>query len=205
MTIASYTDLQTAIANWIARGDLTATIPDFIMLFETVANRRLRTRFQEATVTLTPSGGVATLPADFLAWRRVTWQSASPRELEYAHPAYLHSLYPTLPQGFPRYFTIEGSNLTLGPSDNTALTLDYFQKIPQLGPLALQGFTTNWLLTAYPDLYLWGSLAEAQGFVKDYDALSAWASRREDVFNEIERLDKLTRGPSAIKVVGATP
>jgi hypothetical protein len=69
MTIATYSDLQAAIANWIARADLAASIPDFIALFESAANRRLRLRQQESTATLTPSAGVAALPADYLAWR----------------------------------------------------------------------------------------------------------------------------------------
>lgn len=201
MSITNYSELQTAIASWMARGDLTTNIPDFITIFEAVANRRLKTRLQELAATLTPTNGVATIPADYLIWRRCTWTGSSPRELEYVHPSYLRSLYPTLPQGYPRHFTIEGSNLTMGPSDNTDLTFDYFQKIPALSV----SNTTNWLLTAWPDVYLYGALAEAQGFVKDYQALSAWAARREGLFDEIEKLDKATRGPSAVRVMGATP
>src|SRR5262249_27837934 len=122
---------------------------------------------QESAVSLTPSSGVATLPADYLAWRRVTWGGSFPSELEYVHPSYLHALWPTLPAGIPHIFTIEGSTLTIAPTDSTALTFDYFQKIPALSNLN----TSNWLLAAAPDLYLFGSLAEAHGFVKDTDAL----------------------------------
>ncbi len=201
MTIATYSDLQTAIANWIARSDLTTIIPDFIALFETAANRRLRLRAQEVATTLTPSSAVATLPTDYLTWRRCTWTGSSPRELEYAHPSYLHALFPTGAQGTPRLFTIEGATLTVRPSDDTALTFDYFQKIPALS----NGSPTNWLLTAAPDSYLWGALAEAHGFVKDYEILSAWAARRDAVFDELEKLDSFTRGPSAIRTMGLTP
>ena len=205
MTIQTYTDLQSAIANWIARADLSATIPDFITLFETVANRRLRLRQQEITTSLTPAGGVATLPSDYLAWRRVTWTGQVARELEYVHPSYLHALYPTLPADIPRLFTIEGSNLTVAPTDNTALTFDYFQKSPSLSALALQGFTSNWLLQSAPDIYLFGSLAEAHGFVKDPDSLSLWAQRRDAIFDELDRLDVKTRGQAGIRVIGPTP
>jgi len=201
VTIQTYADLQAAIGNWIARGDLGQNIPDFIMLFETVANRRLRLRQQESTVTLTPSSGVAALPADYLAWRRLTWTGACPRELDYAHPSYLRALFPTSQQGDPRLFTIEGATLTVRPSDDTALTFDYYQKIP-----ALSGTTaTNWLLGCAPDVYLFGALAEAHGFVKDVDSLMLWAGRRDAIFDEIERLDTKTRGPAAIRVMGATP
>jgi hypothetical protein len=207
MPLQTYTDLQTAVASWLTRADLAASIPDFITLFETVANRRLRVRQQEATVMLTPANGIATLPADYLTWRRVTWTGSAPRELEYVHPSYLHALFPTLPRGDPRYFTIESGNLTLGPSDNTALAFDYFQKVPNLATLAAQTppVATNWLFTTWPDLYLFGALAEAHGFVKDPDSLALWAGRRDAIFEEIERLDAKTRGPSAVRVMGATP
>lgn len=201
MTIGSYSDLQAAIADWLARSDINSRVPDFIMLFETVANRRLRVRSQELAATLTPSGGVATLPSDYLMWRRVTWTGNIPRELEYVHPSYLHALFPTLPQGDPRYFMIENGNLTVAPSDNTALTFDYFQKIPALS----NSNTTNWLLTAHPDAYLCGALTEAYAYTKDPDNMSLWGGRRDAVFDEIERLDVKTRGPAAVRVMGATP
>ena len=201
MTIATYSDLQSAVASWLARGDLSANIPDFIMLFEAVANRRLRVRQMESVAMLAPSSGSAALPVDYLAWRRVTWTGATPRELEYVHPSYLRALYPTAPAGRPRLFTIEGATLTVRPSDDTALAFDYFQKIPALsnaGP-------SNWLLAAYPDLYLFGALAEGHGFVKDTDSLTLWAARRNELFDEIDRLDAKTRTPAAIRVMGATP
>jgi hypothetical protein len=201
MTIQTYSDLQGAIANWIARADLAANIPDFIALFESAANRRLRLRQQESAATLAPSSGVAALPADYLAWRRVTWTGPFPRELEYVHPSYLHALYPTLPAGTPRLFTIEGGALTVAPSNDTSLAFDYFQKIPALSATS----TSNWLLATAPDLYLFGALAEAHGFVKDTDSLALWKSRRDELFGEIERLDVKTRGQAGIRVVGPTP
>ena len=200
MTIQTYSDLQAAIANWIARADLAANIPDFIALFESAANRRLRLRQQESAATLTPSSGVAALPADYLAWRRLTWTGQVPRELEYVHPSYLHALYPTLPAGVPRLFTIEGGNITVAPTNGTALAFDYFQTIP-----ALSGATTsNWLLATAPSLYLFGALAEAHNFVRT-PSLALWKSRRDELLDEIERLDTKTRGQSGIRVMGPTP
>lgn len=203
MTIATYSDLQTAVTSWIARddSDFIGRVTDFISLFEAQANRRLRVRQQETTSSLTPSAGVATIPTDFLDWRRVTWTGSVPRELEYVHPSYLHALFPTRAAGTPRYFTIEGTSLTVAPSDNTVLTFDYFAKIPVLS----NSNTTNWLLTASPDLYLFGSLSQAHGFEKNYEALAAWAARTEALFTEIESLDSKTRGPSAVRVIGLTP
>jgi len=156
MSITTYTELQTAVTSWLARSDLTASIPDFITLFEAAANRRLRVRQMEASINLTPSSGAAALPADYLAWRRVTWTGSTRVELAYVAPSYLQAAYPSSPSDTPRIFTIEGATLKVRPVSDTALELLYYQKIPALS----DGNPANWLLDAHPDLYLFGALAE---------------------------------------------
>ncbi len=42
MAITTYSELKTALGNWLNRDDLTAVIPDFISLAETDINRKLR-------------------------------------------------------------------------------------------------------------------------------------------------------------------
>jgi hypothetical protein len=196
MALTTYAELRTAIADWLARSDLTSYIPDFITLFEAHANRRLRVRQMETSTTLTPSSGSATLPSDYLAWRRVTWTGDVRNELEYVHPSYLQAAYPDTPSGTPRIFTIEGSTLKVRPVSTTGLEFDYYEKID-----ALSG-TVNWLYTAHPDAYLFGSLAEAQGFNVDFEKLALWKVRRDEVLDEIERLSNKTTGPAAIRIMG---
>ena len=62
--INDYATLQQGIATWLARADLTASIPDFIQLAESRFNRELRTRQMLVTVTGSAVGGTFTLPAD---------------------------------------------------------------------------------------------------------------------------------------------
>ena len=133
MPLTTYAELQAAIADWLERADLATRIPDFITLFEAAANRRLRVREQEAAATLAPSSGTAALPADYLAWRRVTWAGARRVELDYVHPSYLQAAWPSSPSGVPRVFTIEGAVLKIRPVEDTALELDYFRKISVAG------------------------------------------------------------------------
>ena len=42
MAITNYTQLKTAIANWLDRDDLTSKIPDFIFLAEKQIERQVR-------------------------------------------------------------------------------------------------------------------------------------------------------------------
>src|SRR5712691_1509680 len=201
MAIATYSDLQAAIGNWLDHSLFTARVPEFIALFEAAANRRLRARQQELTVTLTPdAGGKAAIPADYLAWRRVTWTGQTRTELQFVHPSYLQAAYPSSPADVPRIFTIEGSTLKVRPLDQAALEFDYFQKIS-----ALASNPVNWLLTEHPDLYLFGSMVEAEMFGVNDERAPLWKARRDEIFDEIEKLSNKTRGPSAIRVMGATP
>jgi hypothetical protein len=199
MPLTTYDELQAAIGDWLERADLAARIPDFIMLFEAAANRRLRVREQEAAATLAPSSGTAALPADYLAWRRVNWAGARRVELDYVHPSYLQAAWPSSPSGVPRVFTIEGAVLKIRPVDDAALELDYFRKIPSLASGA------NWLFGSHPDLYLFGALVEGQAFALDPQAAVMWKARRDEIFDEIEKLSNKTRGTGAVRVFGATP
>ena len=73
------------------------------------------------------------------------------------------------------------------------------------GPALSNLNSSSWLLAAAPDLYLFGALAEAHGFVKDAESLALWKSRRDELFDELDRLDVKTRGQSGIRVIGPTP
>jgi hypothetical protein len=207
MAITTYAELQAAVGNWLDHGLFAARVPEFIALFEAAANRRLRVREQEATATLTPASGAVPLPADYLAWRRLTWTGAPRVELQYVHPSYLQAAYPSAltpapaQAGVPRIFTIEGTTLKIRPLDGTPLELDYFQKIPALSDAA----PSNWLLAAHPDVYLFGSLVEAEMFGVNDERAPAWKARRDEIFDEIEKLTNKTRGAGAMRVMGVTP
>jgi hypothetical protein len=49
MSITTYTELQTAIGNWLDHSLFTSRIPEFIVLFEATANRKLRVRQMETS------------------------------------------------------------------------------------------------------------------------------------------------------------
>lgn len=199
MALATYADLQSQIANWLARDDLTLYIPDFITLFEAAACRKLKVRPQETTTTLTPSSGVATLPTDYLGHRRVTWSGTPVHELDYLAPPIWANYYADSPTGVPTVYTIEASSLKVKPLSDTALTFTYSQKTA-----AVSG-TLNWLYTNHPDAYLFGSLCEANAFNKDVDPAGLWKARRDEVFDEIAKLDFNERSGMAMRVMGQTP
>jgi hypothetical protein len=78
MALDNYTDLQTAIGNWLNRADLSAQIPDFITLAETQFSRRFKKALieglmlprlmvtQNAAFSIPAATEYVNLPADFL-------------------------------------------------------------------------------------------------------------------------------------------
>ena len=201
MAIATYSDLNASIANWLARSDLTSVIPDFVALFEARINRVLQVRQMVTSTTLTPSSGVATLPTDYLEWRRVTWAGDYRVNLQYVVPAYFAEQYPDSPSDVPRVFTIEGASLKVMPISDTSIDFLYAQKVPALSA----SNTTNWLLTAHPDVYLAGSMVEARAYNMNGESAMAWNSKAENAMNEIIQLSAHTEAQASQRVTGATP
>ena len=66
MAITTYSELKTAVANFLARSDLTTQIPDFITLAEARMSRELETRTQEkrAQASTAASDEYISLPTD---------------------------------------------------------------------------------------------------------------------------------------------
>jgi hypothetical protein len=184
MAITNYGELQIALSSFLGDTLKASNYPDFIRLFEATANRTLAVREQQATATLTIVSGSASLPADYMTWRAARWTGTTPYiSLEWMDPAYLDANWVALTSGYPRFFIIRGSTFTIRPAVNTHTVLfDYFSTIPLLTTLA----PTNWLLTAHPDAYLFGSLCEAASFSEFGEQAVFWKARRDEVFKEIQ-------------------
>lgn len=209
MTISTYTNLQTAFDNWLSHQLFQSVYPDFIALFEAFANRKLRVRQQLTSTNITMSSGDGTMPTDYLEFRRVTRLSSLPQDMEFVEPSYLQILYPNQIQTIypPAYsvpsafFTIENTTLKVRPiDDGSQVQLLYYAAIP-----ALASSSTNWLLTAHPDLYLFGSLCEAEAYGVHDERMPMWKARRDEIVDEISKLYAASSSPSSMRVIGPTP
>ena len=93
MSITTYTELKTAVANFLARTDLTTQIPDFISLAEARLSRELESRSQEkrANATLVVGDEFVALPTDLREVRQVKLNTSPNTVLEYRSPTALDS------------------------------------------------------------------------------------------------------------------
>ena len=111
MSFATYSDLQTSIANYLARSDLTSVIPDFITLAENRLRRELRIRQMLKSVTTSTVSGDATveIPSDFLEIRDFVVMTNPIQPLSYSSPSSLSNDPRTSEVGVPKSYTILAS------------------------------------------------------------------------------------------------
>lgn len=186
MSITTYALLQTAVADWLHRTDLTAKIPDFITLAESRINRQIRFNQQETETTLTATvdSRQITLPTGFIAplglWR--TFYEGIRDELVFATPEQL----PVTDQSSqPYYWTIDASNLAFEcPADQAYTYVLRYRGTDNLSDTN----TDNWILLNHPDLYLYASLIEAAAYIRDIDLMSVAKSGYDMAIQEV--LDK---------------
>ena len=123
MALDTYTNLKTAIANFLARDDLTSEIDDFIDLTEADFNRRLRIRAMESVNTsFTIDAATESLPTGFLQVKSFVITSSTPdKTLELSTAYHQANTQGYTNVGTPRLYSIEGSNFRFSPVPDTAV------------------------------------------------------------------------------------
>lgn len=170
-TPATYADLQTWLADHLARSDLAAQIPMFIRDAENMLNfgmdvpvhpvPPLRSREMLNVLPLTPDAdGICDLPADFLEYTRVVDAGSLRRRMSYITPDAADEMFPSGAAGTGQYFTIIGGNIYTYPKVSNDIELTFYELIPALADVG-----SNWLLARNPTLYLYAALPFAMRFI----------------------------------------
>ena len=185
MSIANYAELKTAVANFMARSDLTNQIPDFITMAESRMSRELETREQEkrSQATLVAGDEYILLPNDFREVREVKINASPTRVLTYYSPSALDSMYSSNGEGMPEGYSIVGLELKMRPIPDAA----YTQEIVYIGSLPnISNTTTPILFTRSPDLYLYGALAEGYAYLLDEARAAQYDQKFTRILEEIK-------------------
>lgn len=206
MAITNYTELQTAMTNWLSRTNdtnLQSLYADFITFAEAKFNRGLRTTQMETATSLVPASGICTLPTDYLELRRLYLDTDTPVELEYLPPEQFYLKFPIFQNDGSnpsRYYTLESNTIVLSAQDtNQSVVILYYKKIP-----ALSSNSTNWLLSSHPDLYLAEALSEAYDVIKNDAMAQKWANKALFIADQLISSDKRGKyAGSAMRVIAA--
>ena len=203
MAISTYTELKSAVADFLNRDDLDSVIPTFITLAEADINRSVRHWRMEERSSGQQSGGdqYMQIPADWVETIRmhVVGNGTSPINLAsiatiadkrarkedeagvptlYAHVRGEFELYPT-------------------PVEDTDIELVYYKKLDALG----DDQASNWLLSEAPDVYLYGTLLHSAPYLADDARVAVWAQMYSAaVSNLIDSGEKAQYSGSGLKL-----
>lgn len=182
MSITTNAELETAVGNYIARSDLSAYIPDFIVGAETriaygsdepFPSQALRIRAMEQNTDFAIGAQTVTPSFSFLEMRSLyVSDGAGQKRLEPTSLEDLFARYPSNNTGTPKFFAVSGDSLVFGPAPSSSLTATaYYYK--KFDPIATAS-PVPWLLTNAPMVYVYGALLEAAPFIRNDERLQVW-------------------------------
>ena len=189
MAITNYTNLQTSIADFLNRDDLTSVIPTFIQLAEADMNRQVRHWKMESRSTGTQDAGdqYMQIPSDWLETIRLHLTGSGTSALTLtsrAAMADIRAKNEDISTVKPYYYTHADGQFELypTPTEATDFELLYYQKIPDLATNS-----TNWLLTDAPDVYLYGALLHSAPYLAEDARVAVWAQMYSAAVSNVNR------------------
>lgn len=193
MAITTYSELQTAVADFLNRDDLASAVPTFISLAEADLQRKVRHWRMEVRANASLDSQFSAVPADWVETIRfyLTGGETSPLEL-ISQPELLDRKRDSGGvAGRPAYYAMTGAQFELFPvpDDTYAGELLYYGKIPALSV----SNTTNWLLTDSPDAYLYGALVHSAPYLKDDARAQVWAALYQSALDTLNNASTAAR------------
>jgi len=200
MSLDTYANLQTAIANFAHRSDLTAVLPDLITLAEVRINGDLDARLQDIKTALSTVANTesVSLPTDVIDIRHLSVSSTTPIQvLVYQVPDSFEVAHTWGETGTPRAYTVIGSLLYLAPVPDSVYTLDlvYKGRFPSLSSTN----TTNYLLTNYPKVYLTAAMCEVAIYIKSPVLAQLWEPQYKAAIDAVNSQDWATSSTMRVK------
>lgn len=190
MSLSTYSDLQTSIANYLARSDLTSQIPDFITFAENRLRRELRIRqmLKSVTTATVANDSTVELPADFLQVRDFVVVTNPLTPLSYSSPSSLSNDPRASEVGVPKSYTILANDFQMSPVPDGVYTVKllYFAAPAYLS----SSNTSNVFLTAAPDALLYASLIEAEPYLMNDARINTWGTMYDRAIASLAKSDE---------------
>lgn len=190
----TYATLQTTVMDYLDRSDLSSVVPTFIELAEAKLKRKLRHWSMEkrATASTVASQRTLVLPTDFIEMRHLKINSDPVTVLEYLTPAVIN--FASTSTGQPYYYTVVGEEIVFDPTPDAVYEVEmYYYALPSLSGTN----TTNWLLEKHPDIYIYGTLLEAEVYLMNDPRLPIWKMAFDEGVQQLNKEARITRAAGA--------
>jgi hypothetical protein len=173
VSITTYAELKSAIADFLNRDDLTSTIPTFISLGEAQIARDVRHWKQEKRVTTSVDERYENLPNDWIELKLITLSTGA--MLETVAPSNMADMRARSDTpGVPKYVRMTADQLEFYPTPSAAtdISMLYYARTPALSDAS----PTNWLLSDAPDVLLYASLIHSAPYLAEDARVQIWGS-----------------------------
>lgn len=182
MSITNYSELKAAIADWMARSDISGVAADFITLGESRLNRLLGPVGTTASLTGVQGSSAIDISALSIIEPQNLYITEGQSEF-YMTPRALGTYSTNIATtGRPSIWAIEGTNITM----DRVLDQAYPFRFVYLGRFALSDAApTNEFLTNNPGLYMAASIVWASVYTKDIQAAAMWKQILDEFTAEV--------------------
>jgi hypothetical protein len=131
------------------------------------------------------------LPTRFVQMKEFHLTTDPLTPLSYITPEMMTRMQAGSSKSKPQVYTIIADNVRLGPNPDAVYTTSmlYYQAFAALSDAA----TTNDMLTNNPDVYLYGTLLEAEPFIMNDERVPLWLAAFEKAVSDIQNQDNKDR------------
>lgn len=204
MALTTYAELLAAVRTELdisTSGITDASVADAVTRCEAKINRRARFREMEQLAYATYAAGTNSIddrtlavPTGMLELINLRVKKASDDdsnyiEVKYVDPGRIHEYYG---ESGLRYTLRDQLEFSTAVSVNHTVMMHYLKK------WSIAADSTNWLLTNFPDVYLYGSLAECEMHVRNDQRIPLWKSLFDEGIAELNTMDERGRDDSEL-------
>lgn len=200
--MTTYAQLQADVIQYSGRDDVSASVPMFIRLAENEIYRRVRTVEMETSTTFTFSSPdyEATLPSDWLGFKRLKVLDSANPKCQYVGPDVFAGLAEMSPGNFAALigdaeliYTVEANKIIVnqprGATEPIEISAVYFKR-PL--PLATDD-VNNPLLIPHFDLFLYSTLVQLWMWADELEQEQRFQARADRVTGQIDEFDRTRR------------
>jgi len=143
------------------------------------------------------------LPASYIQMRNFQVNSSPLTTLSYVTPEIYDRVWGGSTSGTPKFYTILANEVSFGPIPGSVMEVEmlFYKKFDNLSVST----TTNWLITNAPDIYLYGSMLEAEPFIMNDERVPLWAQALQQGISDLQEQDNKDRhSGSALRVMNTS-
>jgi len=149
------------------------------------------------------------LPASYIQMRNFQVNSSPLTTLSYVTPEIYDRVWGGSTSGTPKFYTILANEVSFGPIPASVMEVEmlFYKKFDNLASATTSGYpdSVNWLLTNAPDIYLYGTMLEAEPFIMNDERVPLWAQALQQGVADLQEQDNKDRhSGSALRVMNTS-